>query len=93
MMIGSPSMQTVFWCHIDITMLWLMTHVWGQVNVPLLCLNAEDDPIIPATALPHEDAQAAPNVVLAVTALGGHVAHFEVCLLVPVIMIQGTACA
>eukprot|EP00884_Botryococcus_braunii_P009089 jgi/Botrbrau1/18181/Bobra.53_1s0048.2 len=48
-----------------------------RVRVPLLCLNAEDDPIIPATAIPYEEAQVSSHVAIAVTALGGHVGHFE----------------
>lgn len=48
-----------------------------QVRVPFLCLNAADDPIIPASAIPHEEAEASSHVAIVVTPLGGHVAHFE----------------
>lgn len=64
---------------------WLPEHIMAggvegkgeQVRVPFLCLNAADDPIIPASAIPHEEAEVSSHVAIAVTPLGGHVAHFE----------------
>lgn len=50
------------------------THV-GGVNVPLLAVNAADDPII--RRLPIEAVSASRSVVLAVTPQGGHLGWFE----------------
>ena len=49
-----------------------------QVKVPLLALNAEDDPVVAAAAWPLRAAEQSSSVVLATTRKGGHVAHFEV---------------
>lgn len=43
-----------------------------KVQIPLLCIQALDDPIAPAEAIPCDDIQANPNCVLAVTPCGGH---------------------
>ncbi|CAM9277406.1 unnamed protein product, partial [Chrysoparadoxa australica] len=43
-----------------------------QVKAPLLCLNAEDDPICPARLWPEEKAKANPHVVFVGTKAGGH---------------------
>ncbi|KAF4323477.1 hypothetical protein BBO99_00001339 [Phytophthora kernoviae] len=49
-----------------------------KVTVPLLCLNAEDDPISVATSLPsREVVEANPNVILCTTKSGGHLAFYE----------------
>ena len=42
------------------------------VRVPLLCLQALDDPIAPAAAIPREAMRKNGNVVLATTRTGGH---------------------
>lgn len=47
----------------------------GGVNVPLLAVNAADDPII--RRLPIEAVSASRSVVLAVTPQGGHLGWFE----------------
>jgi predicted alpha/beta-fold hydrolase len=48
------------------------------VAIPLLCLNAEDDPISVATGLPtREQVEANPNVILCTTKSGGHLAFYE----------------
>ncbi|KAG7389221.1 hypothetical protein PHYPSEUDO_010779 [Phytophthora pseudosyringae] len=48
------------------------------VKVPLLCINAEDDPISVHTALPSRAlVQSCPNVILCVTKSGGHLAYYE----------------
>lgn len=44
----------------------------GAVAVPLLCIQAADDPIAPAEAIPYAEARANPNVMLTVTPAGGH---------------------
>ncbi|KAI8074177.1 Alpha/Beta hydrolase protein [Gongronella butleri] len=48
-----------------------------NVKVPLLCLNALDDPIAHHTALPYEEVKANEHVILAVTSHGGHIGYFE----------------
>ncbi|EGZ05704.1 hypothetical protein PHYSODRAFT_533451 [Phytophthora sojae] len=48
------------------------------VKVPLLCINAEDDPISVRTALPSRTlVEACPNVILCLTKSGGHLAYYE----------------
>lgn len=48
------------------------------VKVPLLCINAEDDPISVRTALPSRAlVESCPNVILCVTKSGGHLAYYE----------------
>ncbi|CAH0478861.1 unnamed protein product [Peronospora belbahrii] len=50
----------------------------GGVCVPLLCINAEDDPISVNLALPTDDqVKANPNVILCTTKSGGHLAFYE----------------
>ncbi|CAI5731803.1 unnamed protein product [Hyaloperonospora brassicae] len=50
----------------------------GGVRVPLLCINAEDDPISVSRALPTVDAvEANPYVILCTTKSGGHLAFYE----------------
>ncbi|POM81671.1 Serine protease family S33 [Phytophthora palmivora] len=49
-----------------------------SVKVPLLCINAEDDPISVRTALPSRSlVESCPNVILCVTNSGGHLAYYE----------------
>ncbi|GMF16161.1 unnamed protein product [Phytophthora lilii] len=49
-----------------------------KVTVPLLCLNAEDDPISVATSLPTKDVvEANENIILCTTKSGGHLAFYE----------------
>ncbi|CAG8803530.1 15943_t:CDS:2, partial [Gigaspora margarita] len=47
-----------------------------KVRVPLLCLNAEDDPIVPAECLPFDEAIYNPYCILATTYGGGHLGWF-----------------
>ncbi|KAK1941059.1 Embryogenesis-associated protein EMB8 [Phytophthora citrophthora] len=48
------------------------------VKVPLLCINAEDDPISVRTALPSRAlVESCPNVILCLTKAGGHLAFYE----------------
>ncbi|WIA42853.1 hypothetical protein OEZ86_008779 [Tetradesmus obliquus] len=42
------------------------------VTIPLLCIQAADDPIAPAAAIPYTALAANPNCVLVVTPTGGH---------------------
>ncbi|GMJ13774.1 hypothetical protein like AT3G50790 [Hibiscus trionum] len=43
-----------------------------HVQRPLLCIQAENDPIAPSRAIPREDIKENPNCVLIVTPKGGH---------------------
>jgi len=43
-----------------------------QVAIPMLCLQALDDPIAPKEAIPYEALRENPNCVLATTPCGGH---------------------
>ncbi|OWZ08958.1 Serine protease [Phytophthora megakarya] len=48
------------------------------VKIPLLCINAEDDPISVCTALPSRAlVESCPSVILCVTKSGGHLAYYE----------------
>ncbi|KAG3240052.1 hypothetical protein PI124_g15037 [Phytophthora idaei] len=50
----------------------------GGVRVPLLCINAEDDPISISSALPKDsEVEANPNIILCTTKSGGHLAFYE----------------
>lgn len=48
-----------------------------HVKVPLLCMNALDDPIAAAECIPYDEIKINPNVVLATTDTGGHIGWFE----------------
>ncbi|GMI85258.1 hypothetical protein like AT3G50790 [Hibiscus trionum] len=47
-------------------------HVVQHVRIPLLCIQAANDPIAPIEATPHEDIKENPNCMLIVTPQGGH---------------------
>ena len=55
-----------------------------RVRVPLLLLSAEDDPFIPAAALPLEAARSSAQVRLEVSPRGGHVGFISGSILAPV---------
>ncbi|KAJ3706617.1 hypothetical protein LUZ61_010322 [Rhynchospora tenuis] len=43
-----------------------------DVSVPLLCIQAENDPIAPSRGIPRQDIEENPNCLLIVTPQGGH---------------------
>ncbi|KAK6167543.1 hypothetical protein SNE40_021544 [Patella caerulea] len=47
------------------------------VEVPVLCLNASDDPFSPSHAIPVNDANNHDNIALVVTSHGGHIGFLE----------------
>ncbi|KAI8147451.1 Alpha/Beta hydrolase protein [Fennellomyces sp. T-0311] len=48
-----------------------------HVRIPLLCMNALDDPISPAESIPYDEIKINPHVILATTDYGGHIGWFE----------------
>ncbi|KAJ1329498.1 hypothetical protein MN608_06234 [Microdochium nivale] len=48
------------------------------VRTPLLCLNAEDDPIASKWGLPKPEAAQNPYTVLCTTSMGGHIGWYEI---------------
>ncbi|KAI3755186.1 hypothetical protein L1987_54981 [Smallanthus sonchifolius] len=48
-----------------------------NVSVPLLCVNAIDDPVCTDEAIPWDECRKNKNIVLATTQHGGHIAFFE----------------
>jgi uncharacterized protein len=47
-----------------------------RVKIPLLCLNAEDDPIASQEYIPYDECIYNPNIILATTYYGGHLGWF-----------------
>ena len=47
-------------------------HRLPKVTIPLLCIQAEDDPIAPDRAVPYEAIRESPHAILAVSKAGGH---------------------
>jgi predicted alpha/beta-fold hydrolase len=49
----------------------------ARVGVPLLCINALDDPICSSKSVPFHLAQVNDNLMFLLTQSGGHVAHAQ----------------
>ncbi|KAI4367417.1 hypothetical protein MLD38_023156 [Melastoma candidum] len=49
----------------------------GGIAIPLLCISALDDPVCTKEAIPIDECRLNPNIVLALTQHGGHLAYFE----------------
>ncbi|CAG8613467.1 3830_t:CDS:2 [Funneliformis mosseae] len=47
-----------------------------KVKIPLLCLNAEDDPVASHECIPFDECIYNPNIILATTYYGGHLGWF-----------------
>ncbi|XP_075505722.1 embryogenesis-associated protein EMB8 [Primulina tabacum] len=50
-----------------------------NVSIPLLCIQAENDPIAPSRGIPREDIKKNPNCMLIVTPKGGHLGWVAGC--------------
>ncbi|XP_043919401.1 protein ABHD1-like [Protopterus annectens] len=49
----------------------------SDMHVPVLCLNAADDPFAPFHTIPFDTVRAHPNIALLVTSHGGHIGFLE----------------
>jgi len=52
-------------------------HVMKQIAVPVLFLNAMDDPVVTSTCIPYRMSQSNPNLLFAITNRGGHTAFLK----------------
>ncbi len=52
-------------------------HVLDNIQIPLLVLQALDDPIIPRDVIPWNKVMSNPNIILAATDIGGHIAWLQ----------------
>ncbi|KAJ4833079.1 hypothetical protein Tsubulata_001055 [Turnera subulata] len=52
-------------------------NLMGEISVPLLGISALDDPVCTKEAIPWDECRANPNIILAATKHGGHLAYFE----------------
>ena len=49
----------------------------NQIKVPVLAVNAEDDPFSPGETLPHDEAKQSDSFALLSTTYGGHIGFLE----------------
>lgn len=52
-------------------------HKLEHINIPFLNIQAEDDPILSASAIPYADFMINPNIALVSTRVGGHLGWIE----------------
>jgi len=52
-------------------------HFIQNIRIPLLCINALDDPLVPESCIPFREFTASTTCILATTNQGGHVAFLE----------------
>lgn len=52
-------------------------HRLKDIKVPLLCLNAKDDPILNHISIPYQECMSNDNIILLITNTGGHVGWFH----------------
>lgn len=52
-------------------------HYLSDIRIPMLCLQALDDPIVPKEAIPYEAFMQNPNLILVTTDYGGHISWLE----------------
>jgi predicted alpha/beta-fold hydrolase len=48
-----------------------------QITVPVLFINAMDDPVVTSTCIPYRMSQSNPNLLFAITNRGGHTAFLK----------------
>ena len=53
-----------------------VVHALHKIQVPVLALSSKDDPIVSSKCIPYEKVRGNPNIVLAVTELGGHIGWY-----------------
>jgi len=49
----------------------------GKIPIPLLCLNADDDPLVPLSSIPLKALCTHQNTIVAITKGGGHLAWLD----------------
>ena len=53
-----------------------VVHRLENIKIPVLALSSKDDPIVSPRCIPYDRLKEIPNVVLAVTFIGGHVSWY-----------------